>query len=143
MDAEAHRKELGGSRCLDLRVSASPRMVSKVRRAFGEFPMPTPLLDDAKLLVSELVTNSIRHAGLFPSDTIRVKAEWTGTRLRVDVIDRGDPPEPRSVAGAIRPAPGAESGWGLYLVERLATRWGRGPGRYWFELERRADPPSA
>jgi len=118
-------------------------MVSKVRRALGELPMPTPLLEDATLLVSELVTNSIRHAGLHPSDPIWVKAEWTGTRLRVDVIDRGDLPSPRSVAGAIRPTPGAQSGWGLYLVERLATRWGRGPGRYWFELESQADPRSA
>jgi hypothetical protein len=41
---------------------------------------------------------------------------------------------PAAVSGSIRPAPGAESGWGLYLVDRLASRWGTSAGGYWFEL---------
>jgi len=97
--------------------------------------LPAPLLESAQLLASELVTNSIQHAGLGPHDSIRVQAAWSGTRLRVDVRDRSETRGRYPVAGAIRPAPGAESGWGLFLVDRLASRWGRGPGQYWFELE--------
>ena len=39
------------------------------------------------------------------------------------------------LAGSIRPAPGSESGWGLYLVDHIASRWGSMPGRYWFQLD--------
>ena len=134
MEVRSQRSESGRGVCLELRVPAVPSVVSEVRQALAEFPMPAALADDARLLVSELVTNSIRHAGLHPDDRIRVRAEWTGTRLRVDVIDRARVAE-SPVVGAIRPAPGAESGWGLYLLERLATRWGNGRGRYWFELD--------
>jgi anti-sigma regulatory factor (Ser/Thr protein kinase) len=108
--------------------------LTDVRSAFAELPVPASAVDDARLLVSELVGNSMRHARLGPNDTIRVTAEVENGRLRVDVIDGGRGGGP-PVAGGIRPSPGAESGWGLYLVETLATRWGHGAGRYWFELE--------
>jgi anti-sigma regulatory factor (Ser/Thr protein kinase) len=108
--------------------------LTDLRSAFAELPVPASALDDARLLVSELVANSMRHARLGPYDTIRVTAEIENGRLRVDVIDGGRGGGP-PVAGGIRPSPGAESGWGLYLVETLASRWGHGPGRYWFELE--------
>jgi len=42
------------------------------------------------------------------------------------------------IAGSIRPDPGAESGWGLFIVNQLATRWGAihdGGAGYWFELD--------
>jgi anti-sigma regulatory factor (Ser/Thr protein kinase) len=109
-------------------------VLTDVRSAFAELPVPASALDEARLLVSELVANSMRHARLGPNDTIRVTAEVENGRLRVDVIDGGRGSAP-PVAGGIRPSPGAESGWGLYLVETLATRWGHGTGRYWFELE--------
>ena len=108
--------------------------LTDVRSAFADLPVPASVLDDARLLVSELVGNSMRHARLGPNDTIRVEAEIENGTLRVDVIDGGRGGTP-PVAGGIRPSPGAESGWGLYLVETLATRWGHGAGRYWFELE--------
>src|SRR2546428_2395399 len=47
---------------LDIRVAARPENVSAVRRAIETLDLPETLIDDAKLLVSELVTNSIRHA---------------------------------------------------------------------------------
>jgi anti-sigma regulatory factor (Ser/Thr protein kinase) len=92
------------------------------------------VLEQAQVLMSELVANSIRHAGLGPDDRIRVRAEIGHGRLRVDVFDDGRARNP-SLAGAIRPTPGAASGWGLYLVETLATQWGHGAGRHWFELD--------
>ena len=30
---------------------------------------------------------------------------------------------------------GAASGWGLFLVDRLASRWGTDEAGYWFELD--------
>jgi two-component sensor histidine kinase len=38
------------------------------------------------LAVSELVTNSVRHAGLAPDDLIRITVDWSGARLKVRVI---------------------------------------------------------
>ena len=124
---------------LDLRVTARPENVFVVRRAIEALDMPDRLIEDAKLLASELITNSIRHAGLGPEDQVRIRAAWSGTKLRVDVFDRRGRLGPAPIAGSIRPLPGAESGWGLYLVDHLASRWGAMGGRYWFELELEPD----
>jgi anti-sigma regulatory factor (Ser/Thr protein kinase) len=74
------------------------------------------LEETAVLLVSELVTNAVRHArtgGL--AIALRLEAAW----LRIEVHD-ADPHEPR------QRAPGAldESGFGLLLIEALAGKWG-------------------
>lgn len=113
---------------------AASGLLTDVRSALAQLSVPPPVLDDARLLVSELVANSVRHARIGPNDTIRVTAEVENGTLRVDVVDGGRGGGP-PVAGGIRPSPGSESGWGLFLVEALATRWGHGTGRYWFELE--------
>ena len=134
MQVESRRTESEDGHRLDLEVPATPGMLSGVRAALTELPLSPRALDDARLLVSELVANSMRHARLGPNDTIRVTAEVGHSRLRVDVVDGGRGGTPAR-AGAIRPRPDAESGWGLYLVETLSSRWGYGAGRYWFELE--------
>lgn len=135
MGTQGHARKPGDRCHLDVRVPATPRVVTSVRRALADLDVPAPLLDDARLLLSELLSNSIRHAGLGPADRVRVRAKWSGSRLRVDVWDRTAAPVPAQPAGAIRPDPGSESGWGLYLVESVASRWGSAPGRCWFELE--------
>jgi anti-sigma regulatory factor (Ser/Thr protein kinase) len=85
-----------------------------------------------RLLVSELVTNSVRHVK--GSTRPVVLAIRIGTRaIRVEVHDGGagfrpGKPEPR----------GADGGFGLFLVERMASRWGVETGdgtRVWFELD--------
>jgi anti-sigma regulatory factor (Ser/Thr protein kinase) len=133
MQVESRISGSGAKHGLDLVVPATPGMLSNVRAALTELPLPAGALVDARLLVSELVANSMRHARLGPNDTIRVTAEVGNGRLRVDVVDGGRGGTP--VAGATRPRPGAESGWGLYLVETLSSRWGYVAGRSWFELE--------
>jgi anti-sigma regulatory factor (Ser/Thr protein kinase) len=124
---------------LRLRVPARPESLGPIRRALGGIGLPERVLKDATLLTTELVTNSIRHANLGPRDTVDVTAVWSGAVLRVIVRDSGSARLPRDiVAGSIRPSPGAQSGWGLYLVDRLATRWGTNLGGsvgFWFELE--------
>jgi anti-sigma regulatory factor (Ser/Thr protein kinase) len=127
-------------RRLDFSLRATRTAALKARRALGQLRMPLPLAFDAQLLVSELVSNSVRHAGLGRDALIRVTAEWSGSRLVVHVRDGGGPTRASPVSGSIRPAPGAESGWGLYVVDRLASRWGTTASGYWFEL-RHEQPP--
>src|SRR5438445_9108884 len=108
---------------LDLSVRASPESLGDVRESLGRLRLPTELLDDARLLLSELVGNSIRHSGLQAKEYVHITAEWSGARLRVTVRDRPRPSAASAVAGTIRPSPGAASGWGLFIVDRLASRW--------------------
>jgi anti-sigma regulatory factor (Ser/Thr protein kinase) len=120
---------------LDLHVRAGSGSLAEVRRALGTLAIPADVLEDAKVLVSELVGNSVKHAGLNVDDHVHVTAEWSGERLRVTVHDRVRPSMPPPVAAAIRPRPGANSGWGLFIVDRLASRWGTDESGYWFELD--------
>ncbi|HEY1487218.1 MAG TPA: SpoIIE family protein phosphatase [Micromonosporaceae bacterium] len=89
------------------------------------------LLDDALLLVTELVTNAVLHAG----SEIRLNIEADEARITVVVGDgrRADLPEPARVG-----SPLATSGRGLMLVDRIAHRWGtthEPEGKLvWFEL---------
>jgi serine/threonine-protein kinase RsbW len=82
---------------------------------------------DARLLVTELVTNAFRHGRAPISMTI----ERQGACLRVDVEDAGAGRPLR------RPDPGADGGWGLLLVDAAADRWGvvDGSTRVWFEID--------
>ena len=124
---------------LEFTLRATRTAARKARRALSQLRLPLPLAFDAQLLVSELVSNSVRHAGLGRDDLIRVTADWSGDRLMVHVRDGGGPTRASPVSASIRPAPGAESGWGLYFVDRLASRWGTTAHGYWFEL--RPDQP--
>ncbi len=75
------------------------------------------LEETAVLLVSELVTNAVRHAR--DSDAITLELQAAGTWLRIEVQD-ADPrwPQPRTPAGF------DESGFGFVLVDALAGKWG-------------------
>jgi len=122
-------------RRLDVHVPATHQAPATARRALSKLDLPLPLAFDAQVAVSELVSNSVRHAGLSPDELIRITAHWSGTCLRVHVRDRRPGARPPKVSGSIRPAPGAESGWGLYLVEHFTSRWGTSASGYWFELQ--------
>ena len=98
--------------------------------------VPPNLLDDMRLLVSELVTNSVRHANIGPEASIRLRVAVHDAHVRVEVADDGpgfEPPEADPTAELAR-----DSGWGLFFVTQLADRWGvdSDAGRVWFEIER-------
>ena len=107
-----------------------PDSPAAARRALGDLAdhLPRRRLQDAQLLVSELVTNAIRHAGLDDGDTIT---------LSVEVSDPG----PGFAPAELYPDSDHPSGWGLYLVRELSDRWGverNALTRVWFELDRAA-----
>jgi anti-sigma regulatory factor (Ser/Thr protein kinase) len=91
-------------------------------------------LDVLRLLVTELVTNSVRHAGA--TAWIALDVELYANAVRVAVSDRGDGFEPPAIPTPHVDRPG---GWGLCLVDRLADRWGVKRGdrtSVWFEMDR-------
>jgi serine/threonine-protein kinase RsbW len=85
------------------------------------------------LLVTELVTNAVLHAGA-PGSPVLLRVMLSPAILRVEVHDRGPGFEQRT------PKPrGSHGGYGLFLVERMSNRWGvhRDETTYvWFELDR-------
>ena len=91
--------------------------------------VPAEVRDAAELLTSELTTNCVRHA----RTGFEVKVD-ASSQIHVEVTDSGaGDPE------VLSPAPTAESGRGLLIVSRLASRWGvieAQPGKtVWFTLE--------
>lgn len=106
------------------------------------------LLHDARLLVTELVTNSVRHAGVGRESAVGLALRLTPGRLTVAISDPGPGFQPQ----ISEPSLDDEGGRGLFIVDHLADRWGVGgsplspPGHedrlepgtiVWFELERR------
>lgn len=93
---------------------------------------------DAELVISEIVTNAVRHSG----GPIELRLRRRGSQLRVEVLDRSSRPPvllPANVLG--------ERGRGLRIVERLATRWGsvrtRAGKVVWVDLPCSPDPELA
>jgi anti-sigma regulatory factor (Ser/Thr protein kinase) len=121
----------------ELRVS--PEAAAVARHALDDVPigLPDSRVQDVQLLVSELVTNAVRHANLRADDRIRLVVDIRRGGLRVEVHDPGGGFVPREP----EPDPERPSGWGLYLVAELADRWGvdsNGSTLVWFELDRPA-----
>jgi integral membrane sensor domain MASE1/anti-sigma regulatory factor (Ser/Thr protein kinase) len=101
--------------------------------------LATQIYSDLRLGVSELVTNSVRHARLQPGDLIRLQVEISNRVLRVEVSDPGE----GFSANIPEPAARGPGGWGLFLTEQLADRWGVDRDGGWTKvwLERDLDPP--
>src|SRR5829696_7467069 len=107
-----------------------PGAVALARRAVEEDDgaLSGEELEVAKLLVSELVTNAVRHGA---GEHVTLVMRLDGGRARYEVHDAGaQRPRRREPAGA-------EGGFGLNLVASLASRWGSDPDAgVWFELDR-------
>lgn len=89
------------------------------------------LLDEALLLVTELVTNAVVHAGT----EIELRIEASDDRLRVEVVDRSPGSLPVMKP---RPSETREGGRGVFLLDAVASEWGTrhfAEGKsVWFEL---------
>jgi anti-sigma regulatory factor (Ser/Thr protein kinase) len=97
--------------------------------------VPAAVRSDVLLLVTELVANAVRHAGVGPDQFLQVELRRWPQRLRVEVVDPGG-----HFARVRRRSRADDSGgWGLVLVERIAAQWGVDHGEsgtcVWFEVE--------
>ena len=101
--------------------------------------LPRDVAGDLEVLATEVVANAVKHADLGPTDEIVLRVSLDDV-VRVEVTDDGPgfdrqtPALPRDDA----------RGWGLYLVEQLATAWGvereGGCNRVWFHLDAQPSP---
>jgi anti-sigma regulatory factor (Ser/Thr protein kinase) len=122
---------------MSFELAGGPYAVTAARLALAEID---DILDesqafDVRLLVSELVTNSVQHAKVGPDDSIALKLEIDEEAVRVEISDSGPGFEPPADPGEVE----RDRGWGLFFVSQLATRWGVQTGDaacVWFEIDR-------
>jgi len=119
---------------LDVEIPNTHKAPWHARRAVEQLgPAIDPSVrPDVVLLVSELVTNSVKYGA---EGALRLQiAAPQPTRVRVEVTNEGASFEPKA-----RDRPVTEAGgWGLHLVEELTDRWGvhEGSTHVWFEIDR-------
>jgi anti-sigma regulatory factor (Ser/Thr protein kinase) len=110
--------------------------VAEARRAVAAFASHRIRRDrryELALAVSEVVTNALRHGA--PDAPIDLLARASNLHLRVEVTDSGSglAPRPRALESD------GGGGFGLFLVEQLARRWGvvrqTNTTRVWFEFD--------
>lgn len=137
MTATHHRAEAD----LPITVEAVPfarRFLDHHLTAWGQHR----LAEDARLVLSELVTNAIRHAHKGGQLHIAIHGNGPGV-LYIAVDDGADEPP------VLRPLTGHQDGGrGLHIVEQLSRRWGTqrrdtGGKRVWAELPAVGRRPSA
>jgi serine/threonine-protein kinase RsbW len=124
--------------CVEADVRGGPRAATRARRLMRQEldgRVPEAVLDDAALLLTELVANGVRHGGADADTALHVLIERRDAALHVEVVN------PDHAAGAVGPrSPDLTGGGGLglHIVDRLATRWGvreEPQTAVWFELE--------
>lgn len=76
--------------------------------------------EEVRLLVNELVTNALRHAGAITTGGIGLRVQIDGPTVRIEVTDHGPGFEPKVETPTLEQT----SGRGLFLVETLADDWG-------------------
>jgi anti-sigma regulatory factor (Ser/Thr protein kinase) len=121
---------------LSLRLNPGPEAVPAARKALDGLNglLERPIWEDLRLLVTEVVTNGVRHGS--KRGPVTVEVVLGDQKVRVEVSDHGrgfTPPE------APMPHTDGTGGWGLQLVDRVASRWGvkvDGMTCVWFELAR-------
>jgi len=125
---------------MTLRLAATVESVRAARHAVDALDLLSDHDEAAfntRLLVTELVGNSVRHAGLDAADIITLDLELRPDAVRVEVRDPGPGFSAPSFADD---PPMGTSGRGLYLVDALADRWGvnrsrDNQARVWFEID--------
>ena len=106
---------------LTLRLSPGPEAIPAARQALDGLVglVDRTVWEDLRLLVTELVTNGVRHGS--ERGPVEVAVALTDEKVRVEVSDSGrgfDPPS------APMPRSDGTGGWGLQLVDRVASTWG-------------------
>src|SRR4051812_44095482 len=105
---------------VQLDLASEPSASAAVRYRLDDLELPADVAERARLLASELVTNSVRHAQTDPEAPISITLDVEAERLRVCVEDAGHG-EVLVRSDATRRA---GSGFGLFLVDTVSDRWG-------------------
>jgi anti-sigma regulatory factor (Ser/Thr protein kinase) len=120
---------------MSFELAGGPYAVTAARLALSDLDahVDPSVAFDVRLLVSELVTNSVKHAHVSEDDSVYLNVKMDGPVVRVEVRDSGPGFEPPAVA----PPDDADEGWGLFLVEQLADEWGveRERQAVWFQID--------
>jgi anti-sigma regulatory factor (Ser/Thr protein kinase) len=102
------------------------------RRALADLDgrLDPDVLPDVRLLVSELVTNSVKYGGDGP---VRLEVSASDEHVRAEIIDQGVGFTPVKRNDDLDRV----GGWGLHLTQRLTTDWGtyEGSTHVWFEID--------
>jgi anti-sigma regulatory factor (Ser/Thr protein kinase) len=115
-------------------VQAPAQARAAVTRRCEQLELDAVLTQSLILLVSEVVSNAVRHSAGDPTAPIDLVASFGEETIRVTVTDAGNGFTPRP-----RDPTTTHDGYGLYLLEKVATCWGvesDGDTKVWFELPR-------
>jgi anti-sigma regulatory factor (Ser/Thr protein kinase) len=119
---------------LDLAFPREPAAIRAARGSLGA--LASPLREDAmwraKLVVSELATNVVRHAAHGPPDQFEVHVRVSPELLRLEICNSVPPAQHLRPS---RPENTSAGGMGLYLVDRVADRWGIEGSCVWAEID--------
>ncbi len=120
---------------VELTLPAEPNAAAVARRHVRDLPLDAETLEVVSLLVTELITNAVRHGRVREGTNIVLHLGVVDDGLvHVDVINDG----PKFVPAARTPEPeAAAGGLGLRLVDKLAERWGvegDGTTRVWLQV---------
>ena len=117
---------------LSVQIPRTPRAPYLARQALAEVEgaIDPSVMPDMRLLVSELISNSVKYGGEGP---VRLDITVSGGRVRAEITDQGAGFTPVARSGDLEKV----GGWGLHLVERLTTDWGtyEGSTHVWFEID--------
>jgi len=98
----------------------APAAARRALDGFGE-QLETDVSERGALVVTEVVTNSVTHAGLSAAQPIDLNIQMVPGCLRIEVTDEGSGSFDPVVT---TPYPGQSSGRGLWMVDHLTDRWG-------------------
>jgi len=109
---------------VELTLPASPGAPMLARRAAADAlaAWTVERREIVVLVISELVTNAVRHGSTSPADEVKVIVRRRGRATRIEVRDHGT--GYRTLHASRTDPAHARSGWGLPIVEELTDRWG-------------------
>jgi anti-sigma regulatory factor (Ser/Thr protein kinase) len=119
------------SATLSVELPRTPEAAFLARRALDDLngSIDPAVLPDLRLLVSELITNSVKYG----EGPVRLEVRASSKTVRAEIIDQGTGFTPQARDADLDEV----GGWGLHLTERLTSRWGthEGSTHVWFEID--------